>query len=244
MNKDSIYQLIGYQGEYNNNIKKEIKKLLKENHPDHNGDANLFKLINEVKKELDTNKVTYKFNQNNKNNNINDIDYNFCYEMINRLEKDIKNINNEINNEQIFINTLKHRYNNLYQDSLNNENILLYIDENKRKLKKIKKYSLILLVVLIILFVMIIFNKNIYILIFLLLIGIVLFYNIIKFFNIVSKLTMHNELKIKTYMDLINSIKIIQNEKIIHEHRLLELKEKKNRISNNLRFYKNLLKNK
>ncbi len=99
MNKDSIYQIIGYQGEYNNNVKKALKKLLKDNHPDNHGDIKLFKLINEVKRELETNKVSYKYNDENAKNIINDIDYDFCKEMILKLEKELTIINEKMQTE-------------------------------------------------------------------------------------------------------------------------------------------------
>ena len=51
MKKDSIYKLIGYNGEYNKNVKSKLRALLKKYHPDHNnGNDEVFKIINEVKK--------------------------------------------------------------------------------------------------------------------------------------------------------------------------------------------------
>ena len=64
MNKESIYKIIGYNGEYNSSVKRAIRKLLKTNHPDNNGDRRIFELICEVKEELENNKVTYSSNKN------------------------------------------------------------------------------------------------------------------------------------------------------------------------------------
>ena len=61
MNKDSIYRIIGYHGEYSDSVKKALKKLLKENHPDRNGNVEIFKIINEVKNELETDKVSFQY---------------------------------------------------------------------------------------------------------------------------------------------------------------------------------------
>ena len=83
MNKESIYIIIGYKGEYNTNVKKAIRKLLKDNHPDKKGNQKIFELINEVKEELENNKVSYSPKKsNNKINEIDDIDYNYCVERI------------------------------------------------------------------------------------------------------------------------------------------------------------------
>ena len=42
MNKDDVYQIIGYQGEYTESVKKAIRKLLKDNHPDNKGNRDKF----------------------------------------------------------------------------------------------------------------------------------------------------------------------------------------------------------
>ena len=87
MNKESIYKLIGYNGEYTANVKKAIRKLLKENHPDNNGNRKIFELISEVKKELEENKVSYN-SQKTINNSIDDIDYDYCFDMIKTITKE------------------------------------------------------------------------------------------------------------------------------------------------------------
>ena len=90
MNKESIYRIIGYHGEYNNNVKKAIRKLLKENHPDNNGDRRVFELINEVKKELEENRVSFDYKKIKSSIKKNeDIDYEYCYKMIDSISKEL-----------------------------------------------------------------------------------------------------------------------------------------------------------
>ncbi len=239
MNKESIYKIIGYHGEYNENVKKSIKKLLKENHPDHNGDVKIFKLINEVKKELETNNVSYKFNNSKKE--FNDIDYDFCKKMISKLEKDLININDLIKKEKEKINIIDHKYNGLYQDSLNNRDILLSLEEKKNNLKRIKTKSLITSIVLLILFIFAVLKRNIYLFIAFILISITLFIEIMKFFDIINKIASDSELKIKKYFHIASKI---DNNKKIREgyvEKMLELNTKKVEIENDLRFYKRMI---
>ena len=144
MNKESIYKIIGYHGEYTENVKKALRKLLKENHPDHKGDKEVFKLINEVKKELEENKVSYKYKEIGNNKKFDDIDYDFCSSMINslikkknELEKNIKSKNNEKK-------SLDNDYKKLYNESLENENFLLS-NKNILKLNSLKITCIIML---------------------------------------------------------------------------------------------------
>ena len=223
MNKDSIYQIIGYHGEYNNSVKKALKKLLKENHPDHHGNIELFKLINEVKKELETNKVSYKINDKKIKNNFDDIDYEYCKEMIIKLEKKLVTINEKYYKEKNTINNLDIKYNNLYTGVLKNKNIILNIDEKKKELNEIKIVSLIMIILLITVFIIIIVTQNNYLLILLVLMGIILIYEIVNLFD---------------------DIKRNQNLKREHEKLLIEIFNEKGKIENNLRFYKNLISKK
>ena len=244
MNKDSIYQIIGYHGEYNNSVKKALKKLLKENHPDHHGNIELFKLINEVKKELETNKVSYKINDKKIKNNFDDIDYEYCKEMIIKLEKKLVTINEKYYKEKNTINNLDIKYNNLYTGVLKNKNIILNIDEKKKELNEIKIVSLIMIILLITVFIIIIVTQNNYLLILLVLMGIILIYEIMNFFKIINKITSHGELEIKGYVNLFDDIKRNQNLKREHEKLLIEIFNEKGKIENNLRFYKNLISKK
>lgn len=240
MNKESIYQIIGYHGEYNEQVKKKLKKLLKENHPDHNGDIKIFKLINEVKTELETNKVSYKYDTNYKKH-FDDIDYDYCKKKIAKLEKELININDYIEKEKSEISSLDHKYNSLYNDSLNNKDMLLSIEEKKYNLKKIKNRSLIIIIFLCLVFILAVLKRNIYIFIVFVLISIILFIEIMKFFGIINRITNDSELKIKEYFHIVNKINNNQNTRDVHVKKLLELNTKKVEIENDLRFYKRMI---
>ena len=57
MNRKEIIELINYKGEYTKEVKKKLRELLKKYHPDHyKKEDNTFKLISEIKKELDSGK--------------------------------------------------------------------------------------------------------------------------------------------------------------------------------------------
>ena len=47
MIKKQIYEFLNYQGKYDNNVKRRLKKLIKKYHPDlNNGDDTVMRLIN------------------------------------------------------------------------------------------------------------------------------------------------------------------------------------------------------
>ena len=99
MNKDSIYKLIGYDGEYNKEVKSKLRGLLKKYHPDHNqGKSEIFKLINEVKKELEGNqsKTKNKKETSKKDTDSNNEDF-LYYEMkIQELSKQKEELEQKI----------------------------------------------------------------------------------------------------------------------------------------------------
>ena len=65
MTKEEVYKYIKYNGIYDSGVKKRLKKLIKKYHPDlNNGDDAVMKVINEVKKELESNTVSIKNNEN------------------------------------------------------------------------------------------------------------------------------------------------------------------------------------
>ena len=79
MTKEEIYKYIKYNGIYDSGVKRRLKKLIKKYHPDlNNGDDTVMKVINEVKKELESNSVSIKNNESNitdlNNNRKNSVD--------------------------------------------------------------------------------------------------------------------------------------------------------------------------
>lgn len=64
MTKQEIYVKLGYTGEYTKEVKRRLRELIKKYHPDLNhGDDKTMKLLNEVKGELENNRVDEVFYQ-------------------------------------------------------------------------------------------------------------------------------------------------------------------------------------
>lgn len=64
MTKQEIYVKIGYKGEYTKEVKRRLRELIKKYHPDlNNGDDRTMKILNEVKSELENNRVDDIFYQ-------------------------------------------------------------------------------------------------------------------------------------------------------------------------------------
>mgnify|MGYP003297707832 CR=1 FL=1 len=57
MTREEILKKINYNGKYTKEVKSNLKKLIIKYHPDHNGDSEVFKLLNSIKKDLDNGKV-------------------------------------------------------------------------------------------------------------------------------------------------------------------------------------------
>ena len=236
MNKNDVYRLIGYQGEYNANVKKAIRKLLKENHPDNKGDRKRFELINEVKKELESGKVSYTEKTVPKDNI--DIDYDYCYKMINELKIKKNNLNEILNSKKELLTNYENEYKELYQKSLDLENKLLVNNE----LKNNKQLSIILLVLMIIIFIIsVIKNDNILFIAFIVL-SIVFVFIIQKRLFVVHKITEKNKDRFSRYVKINNSIrKNVKKQNNLKEG-IIDIKRKLTNIENDLRFYNNLLK--
>ena len=236
MNKDNIYQIIGYRGEYNEKVKRSIRILLKQNHPDHNGDIKIFKLINEVKKELESNNVSYKYDKDKYKDDLCDIDYVYCNDMILKLKKKLYSLEKTINFTKDNIKKLNSEYNYLYHEN-SNKNIELLNYEKDNNLNNIKLKYIIIVIILIITFIIMIKDLNIYTLIVFLLTILVLIL-VIKKVNVKDDSEIENELSI---IDSIEKSKILTKK---YERELLILKEEKTKIKNDLRFYSNIVKNK
>ena len=100
MTKEEIYKYLKYNGVYDSSVKKRLKKLIKKYHPDlNNGDDTVMKVINEVKKELENNKVS--FNKDNetstvKSNHKSSVDVINITTLINKLNNEINSLNKKI----------------------------------------------------------------------------------------------------------------------------------------------------
>jgi len=244
MNKDNIYRIIGYDGDYSDNVKKALRKLLKDNHPDHNGNRRIFELINEVKRELEENRVPFEY-KNNKSfiKKYDDIDYNYCIKMKNSIEKDRQVFISELLKKRKELTNKTIEYKVCYQKDIDYETYFLSNSQSLNKLNHIKKYSTIGIILSIMLFSLsILFNNKILLFIFIVLsFGcIILVYNT---FRTIQDLSNNNQSKLKKYIDINSKLRNNQTNQEKLKNDINVLKRKINNCENDLRFYNNILNN-
>ena len=240
MNKNGVYKIIGYRGEYNASVKKALRKLLKENHPDNNGDRDKFELINEIKKELENGKSLY-INKDILDNNEN-IDYDYYYRMINELNIKKNNLGKSINIQKELLKKYENEYKDLYQNSLNLENHILVNSSYIKKIQNNKICSIIILILMIVVFIVsIIKNSNLLFIIFIVL-SMLCIYFVQKHLLFVHKMTESNKKRFASYVKLNNRIRKNIRKQNNLKKEIRDTKRKMVNTENDLRFYKNLLK--
>ena len=242
MNKESIYRIIGYHGKYTDSVKKALKKLLKENHPDHNGDKEIFKLISDVKKELETNQVSFKCENIVDEMQYEDIDIDYCKSMIIKFEKEKDDLEKVLEEHNSELKKINGNYKELYLKSVKEAGKILEKGKSTKKLNEIKKISIILLMILIIMFVIAIIKNSIIIFI---CFGIICFITIMlteKYFLYFHEVTQNSEKKVHQYVNTVNSIKEVMLQRQNKEKEILNVERKLKKVENDLRFYNNLLK--
>ena len=240
MNKDDVYKLIGYHGEYNASVKKAIRKLLKENHPDNKGDRKKFELIQEVKKELENGKVLYTEKENIVKNK--DIDYDYCLKMINNLKIKKSNLNELMDDKKKVLNAYENEYKDLYQKSLDMENTLLVNSPYVKKAQNIKLVSIILLALMIIVFFISIIKRGDILFILFIILSIICIFVVQKYLIFVHKMTENNKDRISTYLKMNNKIRKNVRKQNDLKREMQDIKRRIINVENDLRFYKNLLK--
>ena len=154
MTKKEIYAYLKYNGVYDNGVKRRLKKLIKKYHPDlNNGDDTVMKLINEVKKELETNSVSVNIDSNNnevKKSNKSSVDIINITSIINKLNKELVLLNKKIadgyhDEYKLFI-----EYNNaisLYNTLKLNERLIKSKIVRLKRFRGIDKLNIFLLLV-------------------------------------------------------------------------------------------------
>ncbi len=241
MDKRDVYKLIGYHGEYNDNIKRAIRKLLKENHPDNKGDREKFELINVVKKELESGKVSYHLPKEDNHKSNHDIDYDYCYQMINTIKSNKDNLVKELNEKKKKLNNYEEEYRSLYHTSLDMENNLLsnpYIN----KMRNIKILSIVLLILMIISFIIsVLKNSNILFMVFITL-SLICIYIIQKNLLYIHKIGESNKKRFSNYIKMHTKIQNNTKKQVEIKKDIYEIERKIINMENDLRFYKNLLK--
>lgn len=240
MNKNDVYRIIGYHGEYNADVKKALRKLLKENHPDNKGDRKKFELINEVKKELENGKVSYTEKKIVKDKN--NIDYDYCNKMINILKVKKNSLTEQINTKKELLNDSEREYETLYKKSLELENNLLVNSPYIKKIQKFKQLSIILIVLLLFVFALsIIKNSNILFIVFLLL-ALLSIFIVQRYMFLVHKINEMSKKRIESYLKVNIDLKKNMRKQNSVKKEIREIKRKLVSVENDLRFYRNLLK--
>jgi hypothetical protein len=244
MNKDSIYQIIGYKGEYNAQVKRALRKLLKDNHPDHNGDEEIFKLASIVKKELEDNKVSYKVKKTSVKEVYDDINYDYCEEMLLKLTKKRKEYISNLIKEKHIISDLEKEYNNLYHESLKKEKNVLNFEQYKKKFNQIKVKCIILVIILIITFSYAIIKNNTISLIIFFVIALLLFYEVKDYLTTLEDVKRRLKSHMKSYFIVSKDVheinEIMQNK----EDEIRKIERDLKKVENDIRFYNNIIKHK
>ena len=244
MNKESIYKIIGYNGEYNTNVKRAIRKLLKENHPDKNGNRKIFELINEVKEELENNKVSYNPKKDNYSAKIkDDIDYNYCFEMIEKITKEKRIYTDILKKKKDKLSKDIKDYQNYYRDSIDLETYLLSNSQYMNKLKSNRTISVIVLVLTIILFLVAILKNSMILFILFVILVFVCVIIIYRSFMIIQKIAENNRNKVSSYVGINSKLRNNKDNQDKLKKEINELNNKINDMDNDLRFYKNLFNN-
>lgn len=243
MNKDSIYKIIGYHGEYNANVKRAIRKLLKDNHPDNKGDRKIFELISEVKKELEENRVSFDYRKNDRSIKENeDIDYEYCHQKIDAINEKISVYQDELKRKNKKLSSYIEDYKAHYQDSLDLETYLLSNSYHMNKLKSIKSLSIVLVIISSIMFIVSILTKKLLFLGIFVILALICVIIIYQAFLVMQKVTDNNRNKVKRYVGINSKIRLNQKHQEELKEEINYLNKKIRSLENDLRFYNNILK--
>ena len=243
MNKENIYRIIGYNGEYDEHVKKAIRKLLKENHPDHGGDRKIFELINIVKKELEENRVPKDYKNNKRSIKNDDIDYLYCAKRLDDIIKEKELYSKMLNDKKRELASCNKEYDEFYNSSINLETKILSYSNYIDKLKNIKFISIVFLILSIITFIVAVITKKI---VFLGLFVLVAFICVIMIHNIfftMQNVFNNNRNKVNAYVGVNNKIRHNRKNQSKLEKEIHDLKKTINSLENDIRFYENLINN-
>ena len=240
MNKESIYRIIGYRGEYTQSVKRALRKLLKEYHPDHQGDEEVYKLVNEVKKELEVGKVSFHIKKEENNSRFDDIDYDYCQEMADKCEKELKEIFKKLKEKQHDKNLLIDEYKKLNKKKI--KDLGRQSSYNVSVIQNTKKSLVITIIALLIIFIIAVLKGNIFLFI---LFGICCMASILimyKYFKYLKDISQRSESKVIKYQEILEKMNSITNNIQNMSDDILIIERKVKNIENDLRFYHNLLK--
>ena len=124
MNEREILKQINYHGEYNKEVKKNLKNLLKKYHPDHyHGSSETFKKINQIKNKLENNeKLVYEEEKVKKTTHETTDDILWYKKKIDELNKQKDNLLKEKELKQKELKNLQDIYTKEYENEVNNRN--------------------------------------------------------------------------------------------------------------------------
>lgn len=246
MNKDSIYKLIGYKGEYNKEVKAKLRKLLKKYHPDHNkGNGETFKLINEVKKELEKNPHLKVKNSKETSENIQEKnpkeDIEYYQKRIVFLQEQNKVIENKIEENNNNLKEILQKFNSLNEKLTNNNELLCENNDNVNYLKMFRKKYIVYILSFIIFIFGYLKTKKLFFIILIIIIIIVLSIDISKLYLSIKELTNKNNNYLSKNSELFKEIDTIKNDIYNQKKIILGLCRELDKNNNDIRFYQNQL---
>ena len=179
MNRKEIIELINYKGEYTKEVKKKLRELLKKYHPDHyKKEDNTFKLINEIKKELESGKkISFENKKDYEKEHHND--YKITEEILDLSRKRERLIDKK-NNYKKELSKLQSDYRVEYDNDVNYRNKAYDITNDIISLQSKRQVFNIMMIISILLSITFIFTKWYYLLIITLILFVFAIYNVIK----------------------------------------------------------------
>ena len=246
MNKDSIYKLIGYKGEYNKEVKTKLRKLLKKYHPDHNkGNSETFKLINEVKKELEKSPKLKVNISNETSENIQESitkeDLEYYYKRIAFLHEQNKIIQSKIEERNNHLKEILQKFNSLNEKTTTNNELLCENNDNVNYLKMFRKKYIIYILSFSIFIIGYLLTKNLFFILLIIIIIIVLSIDISKLYLSIKELTGKNNNYLLKNIELFKEIDAIKNDISNQKKIILGLCRELDKNNNDIRFYQNQL---
>lgn len=245
MTKKDIYEYLNFQGIYDVNVKRRLKNLIKKYHPDlNNGDDTVIKIINEVKKELETGNVKLEDKKiENNNHNFHDVSFKVStINLINRLKQEVEKLNTRIESDYKDEFKLLKSYNEI--DKIYKQLLLRIKIANKQitKLNKINYVDKIIVALIVILSIVLFLDFNLLIAIIMMLLLIIEVYYII--IRVMKKKLLRSEIiNIKKLsVDYETEFENINNE--VKKIKLEMFKKKKSSIhkGEDIRFYEKIIR--
>ena len=244
MIKEEVYKLIEYNGVYDDKVKRNLKKLIKKYHPDKNkGDSKIIKVIYEVKKELETNKVSYNPKTQEK-----EIKEEITKEEKNTYQSNLIDIQNEkikvelkIKDSYPVLSNYLDKYSKIYREYFENKALLCETEDEITKYKKIKNYELVTYIAFIIVICCAFLTNNYsFIYVSFLFLLIILFFAY-KRSSKIKKIKHDLNYYIEKDNNYNREIKLISTRIDEINNEIRDLEQKINKLDNDMRFYNNRL---